>query len=424
MLRGTDTLLPGLQVAVDPRPGWLALRDLLCLVRPRTDDITRHVDSGLADAAVVPILTLAINFSEEAGMPTSGPGTQLEVSVSKGLLAAAVGALFDKEYYLDPTIRHEIDSRCHAWVRDELGDIGAFFTESNLGRLAHFDDRQVLVGGIQPNLILGMLLGAEFLPHPSGDADISPQIWAGRSISDLPNPADLLDHDLVKLFDRQIEELRSEGALIPVPPFFWDGSGRAAAHGALTTAQKFLGEGMFMDMLEEPARVRTMMEWITEANMTLVQHFADAGRIDVTQVHIGECSSCMIGPDQWTEFVVPTLIRIGDALGPLRLHSCGMSDHILDKARALDRLNSLDVGGETSLVRVRELFGPELSVSMAPPVRTLTAETAEPLLAWLDRVLDENAGGNLTVLIHIEPQYSLDAIRTFCRASAAPSGHR
>ncbi len=337
----------------------------------------------------------------------------VEVSVSKGLLARTIGAAFDRSYYFDPVIRRELDGRCHAYTNRELADLDAFFTESNLGRREHVDERQVLVGGIQPNLIQGMLLGAEFMPNPAGDADISPACWEGRSLDDLPSSEEQLDHELIRLFDRQIMEIQTEGRLTPIPPFFWDASGRAAVHGALTSTQKFLGEDVFVDMLIDPDRIHRMTEWIADSNIALVQHFAEICGVEVAEVHVGECSSCMIAPDQWDEFVVPTLNRMAEALGPVRLHSCGPSDHILEKARTVARLSSLDLGGETSVAKVRELFGSGFPVSIAPLAEDLAAGSPDALLAWLGRVLEENRDGNLTVLYHIEAEYDLGVLRAF-----------
>ena len=258
-----------------------------------------------------------------------------------------------------------------------------------------------------------MLLGAEFIPAPRGDADISPACWANRAIEDLPPTDALPDHPLIRQFDDQVRAVGREGRLTPIPPFFWDASGRAAVHGALTTAHKFLGDQFFMDLLAAPDRVRRVMDWITAANIALVRHYADLCGIAIQGVHVGECSSCMIGREPWEAFVVPTLDRIGAELGPVRLHSCGRSDHILEAARKVVRLYSLDLGGETSLARVRELFGRDLQVSIAPQVRLLTSGTLEELQAWTELVLEDNQGGELVILYHIEPQYPLATLRAW-----------
>lgn len=346
----------------------------------------------------------------------SPPGLTLETSVSKAFLAEALGVTFDRDYYFDLGRRQEVDTRCHHYVADALADLDVLYTESNLGRKAFFHRDQLLVGGIQPNLILGMLLGAEFIPAPRGDADISPACWADKPLADLPPPDALLEHPLIRQFDDQIRAVQREGRCTPIPPFFWDVSGRAAIHGALTTAHKFLGEQFLMDLLAEPDRVRRALDWITEANLVLVRHFARLCGIEIRGVHVGECSSCMVGRAEWAAFVVPTLKRIGSELGSIRLHSCGPSDHILDAVRQVPRLYSLDLGGETSLARVRALWGRELPVSIAPPVKLLTSGNLEELLAWTDRVLAANQRGSLVILYHLEPQYPLATLRAW-RAS-------
>ncbi|MGA2254056.1 MAG: hypothetical protein ABSG53_05285 [Thermoguttaceae bacterium] len=328
-------------------------------------------------------------------------------------MAEALGVSFDRAYYFDPWLRRDVDARCHQYAEGALKDLDVLYTESNLGRKAWFDRNQVLVGGIQPNLILGLLLGAEFIPAPRGDADISPACWAKRPIERLPPPDTLPDHPIIRQFDDQVRGVRRDGSLTPIPPFFWDASARAAIHGALTTAHKFFGDQFFMDLLTEPDRVWRVMDWITAANLVLVQHYADLCGIEIQGVHVGECSSCMVGRGPWEAFVVPTLQRIGSELGPVRLHSCGRSDHILEAARKVVQLYSLDLGGETSLARVRELFGRHLPVSIAPQARLLTNGNLDELTAWTELVLEDNQGGELVILFHIEPQYPLATLRAW-----------
>jgi hypothetical protein len=341
------------------------------------------------------------------------PLLTLETSVSKAFMAEALGVAFDRAYYFDPWLRREVDARCHRYAEETLQDLDAFYTESNLGRKTWFDRSQALVGGIQPNLILGMLLGAALVPAPGGDADISPACWAAKPVEELPPPDALADHPLIRQFDGQVRAVGRDGSLTPVPPFFWDASGRAAVHGALTTAHKFLGDQFFIDLLTQPDRARRMMDWITAANVVLVRHFADLCGIGIQGVHVGECASCMVGRGPWEALVVPTLERIGSELGPVRLHSCGRSYHILEAARNVASLSSLDLGGETSLARVRELFGRDLQVSIAPQAKLLTSGSLDELTAWTESVLRDNQGGPLVILYHLEPQYPLATLRAW-----------
>lgn len=336
---------------------------------------------------------------------------KFEVSVSKGWIAANSDIRFNRDYYFDPLTRYEIDRRCHPLVNEKLSELDAFYTESNLGRLEFYKDNQVLVGGIQPNMIVGMLLGAGFIPEADRDADIAPACWMGKDVADLPDPESLLDHELVQLFDKQIAELRATGKYEVIPPFFWDNSGRAAIHGALTTAHKFLGEEVFFDIMDEPDEVHVMEKWITDVNIVLIKHFAEVAGLPLKQVHIGECSACMVGPGQFDEFVVKYASMVGRELAPVRLHLCGSSNQNLKGCKSIENLYALDLGGENSVATVRENFGPDFAVSIAPQVNDFSAPTAQPLLDWVERVAAENAGGDLTVLYHLEPSYSLDNIR-------------
>ena len=332
-------------------------------------------------------------------------------SLSKGWMARALDVAFDREYYFDLQKRLEIDRRCNGYARGELADLNIFYAESNLGEYAYFSDDQILVGGIQPNMILGMLIGAEFIPNDSMDADISMTPLKGKDPDELPAPESLIEHELIKRFDEQIRKVRSEGRLTPVPPFFWDISGRATIHGTLTTAQKFLGESIFIDLMTAPEKVVKVMDWITESFIVLVKHFSEVGELPLTAVHIGECSGCMVNPDMFAQFVVPHASRIAEAIGPLRFHSCGASTHLLECMKTISSLAALDLGGDTSVAKVREVFGEDFPVDIAPMPADFSADSPDPILNWAKHVIAENHGGPLRILYHLEPDYKLEIVR-------------
>jgi hypothetical protein len=77
----------------------------------------------------------------------------------------------------------------------------------------------------------------------------------------------------------------------------------------------------------------------------------------------------------------------------------------------IDGLQSLDLGGETSVRRAREVFGREMSISIAPLPRDPSAESPTPILEWARQILGENAGGNLAFVHHLEPGHNVETIR-------------
>ena len=335
----------------------------------------------------------------------------LTASLSKGWMARRLNVSFDRDYYFDLKKRHETDLRCNEYAATELADLDIFYTESDLGQFEYFSDKQVLVGGIQTNMILGMLIGADFIANDSMDADISMTPLKGKDPDSLPSPESLLNHELIKLFDDQIRQVISEGKLQPIPPFFWDASGRATLHGTLTTAQKFLGENLFIDLMTEPEKVVRTMDWIAESFIVLVTHFSEIAKLPVTSVHIGECSGCMVNQQMFEKIVVPSASRIADALGPLRFHSCGGSTHLLESIKNISHIAALDLGGDTSVAKVRKIFGKDLPLDIAPMPADFSADSAEPILKWTRQVIEENAGGPLRILYHLEPDYKLEIIR-------------
>jgi len=327
-------------------------------------------------------------------------------------MAEAIGVVFDRDYYLDPQRRYAVDCRCNDYAAECFAGMRLFYSESNLGQIDYWDSSQIQIGGIQPNMILGMLLGADFVPDNCHDADITPRCLAGKAPSDLPCPESLLDHSLVRLFNDQIRQSQDDSRqrLRPVPPFFWDISGRATIHGVLTSAQKFFGEAIFMDMLSEPQRCLDIMQWIADAYIALCRHFSQIADLPVTGVHVGECSSCLVSPEMVERFVVPVTSKIGAELGPVRLHSCGASTDYLEVFGRIENLCSLDLGGDTSIKRVREVFGNEMPLSVTPLMQDMSAASTDPIVNWARRILQENDGGNLEYVYHLEPGYNMDAI--------------
>ena len=188
----------------------------------------------------------------------------------------------------------------------------------------------------------------------------------------MPAPASLLDHPLIHRLDAQIEALqRARPDLRVIPPFFWDTSGRATIHGFITTSLKLYGEEVFLRVYDDPEFVAALHDWITGVYIAFIRHFSRLANLPVTSVHIGECSGTMLRPAHYERFVVPYASRIGRELGPVRLHSCGRSDHLLAAIAKIENLGSLDTGSNTSVAAIRARFGGDFRIDVAPPVELL-----------------------------------------------------
>ncbi len=117
-----------------------------------------------------------------------------------------------------------------------------------------------------------------------------------------------------------------------------------------------------------------------------------------------------MSPELIEQFVVPTTSQIGNKLGPIRLHSCGPSTNHLQTFSKIINLKSIDLGGDTSIKKARQVFSKEMLISIAPLPNDMSAQTAEPILRWAKNICEENNGGNLEFIYHLEAGYNIDTI--------------
>lgn len=332
-------------------------------------------------------------------------------SISKGWLHREGGFTFSRKYYFDPVFHRDRDLKIEAFLARRFPETPVYNMESNLVQPEHLPPAPLYVGGVQPNLILGALLGAEFVFPEGADADIMSKPLAGfSSTATLAEPKDLLSHPLIQEFDAQIDRFRA-GLTSPTeqitPPFFWDRSGRATVHGYITTSCKFAGENIFVQAVEDPELVAELHRWISVAYITLIRHFASKAELPLTGIHIGECTGAMVSAEQFEQLVLPYADIAGKAFGAVRFHSCGQSDHLIEAISNITNLHSIDTGSYTSVKKIRETLGSEFLIETAPPAQLLmNGSPPNKVRAWLRTTAEENGGGPLQIGYHFEPGYS------------------
>ncbi len=127
----------------------------------------------------------------------------------------------------------------------------------------------------------------------------------------------------------------------------------------------------------------------------------------------------MLDVASFQRYVVPATSLLGERFGAVRFHSCGCSDHLLEACCEITGLTSLDVGGETSVARIRALWGPEFPVGIAPTVEDMRAASTNGILDWYRKVERGNEDGDLTIGFHIEAGYRVENLRALTAATAA-----
>ena len=120
---------------------------------------------------------------------------KIEASVSKGWLHKNGGFDFTEQYYIDPVYRWEQDRKINRYVSKKFPRFAIYNMEANLVQARYVRDNHVLVGAIQPNMILATLLGAQFSFFEDKDADVlgRPLENISSKVNELPPLESILD---------------------------------------------------------------------------------------------------------------------------------------------------------------------------------------------------------------------------------------
>ena len=335
---------------------------------------------------------------------------KIEASVSKGWLHKYGGFNFTEQYYIDPIYRWEQDNKINKFVREKFQNYAIYNMEANLPQVKYIKDNHVLVGAIQPNMMLATLLGAQFSFFEDKDADVTGRPLESISdIKELPPLDSILEHSLIKDLEKQIKVInKTHPELKVIPPFFWDESGRATIHGILTTSLKLIGDNIMILMMSDPVIAHAIHQWIVDAYLILIRHFAGLVNLPITSIHVGECAGTMISSEVYEDFIVPYVSQLGSKLGAVRLHSCGISDHLIKVISHIKNLKIIDTGSGTSVKKIRKIMGREFEINIAPPMELLMNGIQQTeILLWLDKTLSENQNGPIQIAYHMETDYDI-----------------
>lgn len=341
------------------------------------------------------------------------PAEEKEPIIAEGTVAIGVmhsegGFIFDRDYYFDPEHRWKQDQKIARWCEEQYAPHPIYNAEAHLVQLDHQPVAFRQIGGLQPNLILGAAVGADFIFYGHQDPDISPcpllDFGGMEGIAEL-DQIRWEEREPIATFLRQIDEFKRKyrNRQIDVfPPFFWDRSGRATVHGPLTTAHKLMGENFFMLLQDDFEMAYAFLQWIAKAYTDLIMLFSQRAELPVTGVHIGECSGCLFSADLWARAAIPAINTLSEACGPVRLHSCGKSDHLLELLTGVRNLQNFNLGSATNIARSRELLGLDMALDVIPDQKLLSCGSLEQTESWVGESLAENSGGPMAIQLHLD----------------------
>jgi uroporphyrinogen-III decarboxylase len=171
-----------------------------------------------------------------------------------------------------------------------------------------------------------------------------------------------------------------------------------------------MGQRIYMEFMDDRELVHEFLDWIADAYITLARLFADRAGMEITSVHIGECSACMVGEQQFRQFTLAPCQKLIDELGRGRIHSCGQSDHLLTVFADLDNMTAVNTGSNTSVAKMRQVFGPGFPLEIAPSAQMLSLSKPDDVRRWVHQTLEENRDGPLMFVYHLDLGYPLENV--------------
>ncbi|MGI6173511.1 MAG: uroporphyrinogen decarboxylase family protein [Christensenellales bacterium] len=180
------------------------------------------------------------------------------------------------------------------------------------------------------------------------------------------------------------------------PPRSFVGEG---TDGVLNLAYKLRGaEELLVDMLEDEAYYRDLMEWLTNNIIHRIGTLRDMHEkhwgVRPKGFYYADDAMCLISHPMYREYVLPYQRRIIDAFrdgGKVGMHLCGSNMHHFGGLVKELPINALDTGFPVDFDRLRELVGRDVLISGGPPVMLVKDGTREDVRRETKRVLESKS---------------------------------
>jgi hypothetical protein len=256
------------------------------------------------------------------------------------------GITYGEAYYFDPSHRAEVERtegrfQHEAWGRHGVGS----------------PDPQP-----SPNLFIQSIdlilrtQGAQWRFPEDACLESWGAPWAGLSIAEISrlDPREAAQHPVIDAVLDQYRELRRlYGDRADV---FGLKSGWMTIHGPYTDAHQLRGQGLFIEMVTEPADARVIVDKAWEIELAVQGRIAEALGVRPRSLHIGDCSASLLSPRVYREVVLPVNQRLAAQFAGIGYHSCGPSTHLLADFATLTGLGSIQLGPGTDLTEAARLM--------------------------------------------------------------------
>jgi hypothetical protein len=138
----------------------------------------------------------------------------------------------------------------------------------------------------------------------------------------------------------------------------------------------------------------------------------------INQLSVSNCVMNMISPDMYSEFVFPYDKKIASNFERFGVHTCNWDiTPYIDALRRLPKLGYLDMGMNSDLVRVKEIFPKTRRAVLYSPM-ALLEKPLESIALDLRRISEDLAPCDVVIadIQHATPDWKINSLLEMCRS--------
>ncbi|MGD9179911.1 MAG: uroporphyrinogen decarboxylase family protein [Desulfobacterales bacterium] len=191
--------------------------------------------------------------------------------------------------------------------------------------------------------------------------------------------------------------------------------------GILNNAFHLRGQDIFTDFTDRPDFVHQFFSTICDVMIRFAQMVQERQRMSgfyINQLSASNCVMNMISPDMYSEFVFPYDKKIASNFERFGVHTCNWDiTPYIDALRRLPKLGYLDMGMNSDLVRVKEIFPKTRRAVLYSPM-ALLEKPLESIALDLRRISEDLAPCDVVIadIQHATPDWKINSLLEMCRS--------
>lgn len=287
-----------------------------------------------------------------------------------------LGIDFSEKWHIDPIYRYETLLEMKKYLAEHFPTVSYFQPQLKDG----VEKSCATISGVHGALLISLIYGLEVTYSVDNWPSAHPDKPLPRDQIEKLEPFDLESNPAVQQLLSQMDVIQEKWGQI---------HGYLNYQGVLNNALRIRGSNLFMDMYDEPEFVHHLFDHVADTMIRTVKLIQERQRKSGFYINLLSNSNCvlnMISPDQYEKFLLQYDVKMSQAFERFGIHTCNWNaSNYLEVLRKIPKMGYLDMGMNSDLEKMRELYPKTRKAIMYSPVN-LEEKTLEDIRADIFRI--------------------------------------